>query len=62
MQHHVCKWYCEINVVVLLSVPDARFKFVGSVVRGIKFSRDHLFVAKNKKSKTKQNTRKQLSF
>ena len=31
-------------------------------VRGIKFSRDHPFVAKNRKSKTKQNTRKQLSF
>ena len=62
MQHHLCKWYCEINVVVLLSVPNARFEFVGSVVRRIKFSRDHLFVAKNRKSKTKQNTRKQLSF
>ena len=31
-------------------------------VRGIKFSTDHPFVAKNRKSKTKQNTRKQLSF
>ena len=62
MQHHLCKWYCEINVVVLLSVQNARFEFVGSVVRRIKFSRDHLFVAKNRKSKTKQNTRKQLSF
>ena len=65
MQHHLCKWYCEINVVVLLSVPNARSKFVGSVA-GLrareKFSGDHLFVAKNRKSKTKQNTRKQLSF
>ena len=31
-------------------------------LRGIKFSRDHLFVAKNRKAKAKQNTRKQLSF
>ena len=31
MQHHLGKWYCEINVVVMLSVPNARFKFVGSV-------------------------------
>ena len=62
MQHHLCKWYCKINIVVLVSVPNARFKFLGSVVHGIKFSRDHLFVAKNRKSKTKQNTRKQISF
>ena len=62
MQHHLCKWYCKINIVVLVSIPNARFKFLGSVVHGIKFSRDHLFVAKNRKSKTKQNTRKQISF
>ena len=62
MQHHLCKWYCKINIVVLISVPNAQFKFVGSVVHGIKFRRDHLFVAKNRKSKTKQNTRKQISF
>ena len=30
MQHHLCKWYCEINVVLLLSVPNARSKFVAA--------------------------------
>ena len=49
----------------MLSVPNARFKFVGSVA-GLrareKFSRDHLFVAKIESQKQNKTLENNLAF